>query len=319
MTSVEIKKIVSDAWSTKPNDLIIGENKWKALIWTALKGKNALVLGPTRCGKTKSILSVVDCLKRRDKFFVFNMGSTQDARATLIGNTFYNAQRGVFFNSSPFVKAITTPNAVVLLDEISRSHHDGWNILMPVLDPTQRYLRLDESETSQVVYVDPSVTFFATANVGVEYTATNVFDKAILSRFPVKVEMDPLQYEDEMALIHHRFPNVNSSEKATFESICKIAQWTRAQMKLESPKISTFIPTGLVLEMSELIMDGFSLNDIAEVSIYPEYSADGGVESERTFMKQYIQKYQSVDGKSPINDPIKPIKSFKPKQEEPLF
>jgi hypothetical protein len=40
-----------------------------------------------------------------------------------------------------------------------------------------------------------------------------------------------------------------------------------------------------------LIYDGFTLSEAAEVGIYPFFSNDGGVDSERTFVKQIVQKY----------------------------
>ena len=43
--------------------------------------------------------------------------------------------------------------------------------------------------------------------------------------------------------------------------------------------------------MAGLLVDGFTLAECAEVSIYPLYSVDGGVQSERTFVKQLVQKY----------------------------
>ena len=49
--------------------------------------------------------------------------------------------------------------------------------------------------------------------------------------------------------------------------------------------------------MSGLLYDGFALDEAAEVTIYPQYSDDGGVDSERTFIKQLVQKYVS-DGSS---------------------
>jgi len=49
--------------------------------------------------------------------------------------------------------------------------------------------------------------------------------------------------------------------------------------------------------LSGLLFDGFSLNEAAEVTIYPQYSDDGGVDSERTFIKQLVQKYVN-DGSS---------------------
>ena len=40
-----------------------------------------------------------------------------------------------------------------------------------------------------------------------------------------------------------------------------------------------------------MLFDGFSLEEAAEVSIYPQYDNTGGVDSERTFVKQIVQKF----------------------------
>ena len=37
--------------------------------------------------------------------------------------------------------------------------------------------------------------------------------------------------------------------------------------------------------------DGFELQDAADITIYPQYDATGGVDSERTFVKQVVQKF----------------------------
>jgi MoxR-like ATPase len=95
----------------------------------------------------------------------------------------FDQKKGTYFSESSFVQAIKTPNAVILLDELSRAHPDAWNILMTVLDQGQRYLRLDEAEGSPIVKVAEGVTFIATANIGNEYTSTRVIDRAILDRF----------------------------------------------------------------------------------------------------------------------------------------
>ena len=42
--------------------------------------------------------------------------------------------------------------------------------------------------------------------------------------------------------------------------------------------------------MAGLLFDGFGLDEAAEVTIYPQY-IDDGVDSERTFVKQLVQKY----------------------------
>jgi hypothetical protein len=39
------------------------------------------------------------------------------------------------------------------------------------------------------------------------------------------------------------------------------------------------------------LYDGFTLEESAEVCIYPQYDSTGGVDSERTFVKQIVQKF----------------------------
>ena len=137
--------------------------------------------------------------------FYFNLGATQDARSVLIGNTHYDKNTGTYFNESAFVKAIKTLNAVILMDEVSRAHHDAWNVLMTVLDDLQRYLRLDEKKDSQVVQVAAGVSFIGTANIGNEYTSTRVMDRALMSRFPIKLEMSSMTKDVEFKYLKDRF------------------------------------------------------------------------------------------------------------------
>jgi hypothetical protein len=51
------------------------------------------------------------------------------------------------------------------------------------------------------------------------------------------------------------------------------------------------------VEIAGLLYDGFGLDEAAEVTVYPQFSDDGGLESERTYVKQLVQKYVS-DGSS---------------------
>ena len=46
-----------------------------------------------------------------------------------------------------------------------------------------------------------------------------------------------------------------------------------------------------ILDVMMPYKDGFTLAEAAEVCIYPFFDEDGGVDSERTFMKQVVQKY----------------------------
>jgi MoxR-like ATPase len=280
----------------KPDGLFIEGLKWKYLLRSAVRGKNIMMTGPTGCGKTLAAQSLVRSLKRPD--FYFNLGATQDPRATLIGNTHFNKENGTFFSESAFVKAIKTPNAIILLDEISRSHPEAWNILMTVLDQGQRYLRLDEAEGSPIVKVANGVTFIATANIGNEYTSTRVMDRAIMDRF-VQIEMDLLDKESELSLLKFKFPE---ADEYALNALAEIANTTRQLIKTDMSKVSTIVSTRVNVEAAGLIYDGFDLMEAAEIAILPYFSNDGGLDSERVFVKQLIQKYVKTNDEQLFNE-----------------
>jgi nitric oxide reductase NorQ protein len=281
----EVLNFIHTSYSLKPAGLMMSELKWKYLIRSAVRGKNIMMTGPAGCGKTMAAKSVVNSLDRAD--FYFNLGATQDPRGTLIGNTHFDSKKGTYFSESLFVKAIQTPNAVILLDELSRAHPDAWNILMTVLDYGQRYLRLDEQDNQATIKVADGVTFVATANIGNEYTSTRVMDKALMDRFTI-VEMDVLSEEDETSLLNYMFPNVDST---LLGNVAKIATLTRTESNSDTARISSGISTRTTVELCGLLFDGFTLEEAAEVSIYPQYDTTGGVDSERTFVKQIVQKF----------------------------
>ena len=271
--------------------------KWKYLIRSAVRGKNIMMTGPTGCGKTLAAQSLVKSLNRPD--FYFNLGATQDPRATLIGNTHFNKEKGTFFSESAFVKAISTPNAIILLDEISRAHPEAHNILMTVLDYGQRYLRLDEAEGSPIVKVAPGVTFIATANIGNEYTATRVMDRALFDRF-VTIEMNLLDKTAEYQLLKFKFAD---ADDYALQSLAEIAHTTRELVKTDVNKISTIVSTRVNVEAAGLVYDGFSLLEAAEIAILPYFSNDGGLDSERTFMRQLVQKFVKTTDDALYTDP----------------
>ena len=280
-----IMNMIHSSYDIKPVGLKMNELKWKYLIRSAVRGKNIMMTGPAGCGKTMAAKALVNGLDRPD--FYFNLGATQDPRATLVGNVQFNKEDGTYFSESLFVKAIQTPNAIILMDELSRAHPDAWNILMTVLDQGQRYLRLDESEGQETIKVANGVTFIATANIGNEYTSTRVMDKALMDRFTI-IEMDLLNKEEESDLLQYMYPGVSSDQ---LDSVADICSSTRTEAQSETARVETGVSTRTAVEIAGLLYDGFSLAEASEITIYPQYSKDGGVDSERTFVKQLVQKY----------------------------
>jgi nitric oxide reductase NorQ protein len=278
--------IHSEAAGLKPKMLFMPELKWKYLIRNILRGKNIMMTGAAGCGKTMAAKAAASSIDGYSTFII-NLGATQDPRTTLIGNTQYDTAKGTVFNQSPFVKAIQTPNTVVVLDEITRAHPEAWNILMTVLDPGQRYLRLDEAADAPTINVADGVSFIASANIGNEYTATRMLDRAILDRFTI-IEMDSLTKDEESTLLGMMYPSVSSELLA---NVAEITTMTRDEVRGESPKLTNSLSTRTAVEIGSLLYDGFSLTEAAEIAIYPFFDNSGGAQSERVFMKQFVQKF----------------------------
>ena len=275
-----------EAAELKPKMLFMPELKWKYLIRNILRGKNIMMTGAAGCGKTMAAKAAASSIDGYSTFII-NLGATQDPRTTLIGNTQYDTTKGTVFNQSPFVKAIQTPNTVVVLDEITRAHPEAWNILMTVLDPGQRYLRLDEAADAPTINVADGVSFIASANIGNEYTATRMLDRAILDRFTI-IEMDSLTKDEESTLLGMMYPSVSSE---MLGNVAEITAMTRDEVRSESPKLTNSLSTRTAVEIGSLLYDGFSLTEAAEIAIYPFFDSSGGAQSERVFMKQFVQKF----------------------------
>lgn len=281
----QIVNFIHNSYDLKPTNLKVEPLLWKFAVRSVVRGDNLLIRGDSGFGKTMLAYTLADVFKR--PFFVFNLGSTQDARSTLIGNTHFAKDVGTYVGEALFVKAIQTPNAIILLDEVSRAHPDAHNILMSVLDHSQRYLRIDESPETPTIKVAEGVTFIGTANVGTEYTATRTMDHAFVERWKILI-MPHLKKEQEVELLTERYPNLDSYD---INAIASIANTTREQVNLDTARIDRVVSTRTTTELAALMVDGFTLPEAAELKLYPFYSSAGGSESPQTYMRQLVQKF----------------------------
>jgi nitric oxide reductase NorQ protein len=280
-----IATLLETAPQYKPESLIISDSKWKFIVRAVLRGENIMLRGDAGTGKTLAVTTVARVMDR--PFFYFNLGATQDPRSTLIGNTHFNKETGTYFAQSTFVKAIQTEGAVILLDELSRAHPEAWNILMTVLDESQRYLRIDESPDTEVVKVADGVSFLATSNEGIQYTSTRKVDFALADRFAI-LEMDILSKIQQQSLIRHACPKIDDK---TVEILTSIYDQINTELATNNGKIQTRMSTRSMIRAARHICDGFSINEALDLCIYPYFDGEGGLDSERTFVQIIAQKY----------------------------
>ena len=108
-----------------------------------------------------------------------------------------------------------------------------------------------------------------------------------MDRFTI-VEMDLLNKEEDNELLSYMFPHVDSQ---VVQNVAAIAALTRTEANSDTARVPFGISTRTTVELAGLLYDGFSLEEAAEVCIYPQYDNSGGVDSERTFVKQLVQKF----------------------------
>lgn len=253
---------------------------WYLLIRNVLKGENTLLIGPTGSGKTEIVSYVAKALSK--ELSIQDMGTIQDAQSALLGVHRLNKEGHSDFDFAPFVGHVQK-EGIVLLDELNRAPLSAANILFPCLDK-RRYLPIDiaNGEGERSITINEKCVFFATANLGSEYSGTTQIDRALLDRF-FPVELTYPSEKAEIAVLMHR---TGVNEKVA-KSIVKVSSTIRTQFKNE--ELSNAISVRHTLLVASLIKDGFDVVTALTKVIMPLFE-DGmdGATSERTKIKSII-------------------------------
>lgn len=182
--------VESDGFFVDPQD-------WYLILRNILGQVNTMMIGPTGTGKTELVM--LACKKLGIPCHVYDMGSMYDPVAGLLGVHRLREGGVSEFDYAKFTKDISEPG-VVLLDELSRAPVTTNNILFPCLD-SRRMLPVEIAggDDLRSIKVHPECCFFATANVGSEYTGTMSMDRALVGRFfPIELDYVPKDVEEEI-------------------------------------------------------------------------------------------------------------------------
>lgn len=243
-----------------------------------IQPENVLMVGPQGCGKTETAMQFaayanlpllkINCALIREPRDWFGCKTAESGNVKWV--------------SSEFARLIERGGAVVLLDEISRATPPVLNSLLPLLDATG-FTFLEE--VKQVVKRGKDVYFFATANIGNEFTGSyGKLDKALDDRFAVRVEADYLKENDEIKLLVTR----TNIDLPTAAKLVKIANYVRGNSSTKfGGKFSSIISTRNLLDAAVLYK---SLGkESFEYSLVPLFSAKGGTDSQQASIRQFIQ------------------------------
>lgn len=266
----------------KDTGFYIDKDKWDLLIRNYLRGENTLVTGPTGSGKTEIISLIAKTLGI--DINIQDMGTVQDAQSALLGVHRLNKEGHSIFDPAPFVSHIQQPG-IILLDEMNRAPLAANNILFPCLD-RRRYLPLDiaSAEEMRSVPVHEEAVFFATANIGSEYSGVFQIDRALLDRF-FPVEMDYPKIEAETRVLTLR----TGLDKKIATSIVRCCDSIRNSYK--NSELSNTVSVRHSLQIASLIVDGFKPDQAMFAVLLPLFEDNLNANSERSKIKSIVAAF----------------------------
>jgi hypothetical protein len=246
------------------------------------KQMNVLMKGPQGCGKTSKamqfaahaglpVLKEICPLKRETRdwfgYKTASAGSTQ-------------------WVETQFVEVVRRGYCVIVLDELTRCAPPVLNSMLPLLDDSRIAF---VEEIKDTLEVGPFVFFYATANVGAQFTgAYSKIDAALEDRFGITMECDFLPFDQEIDLLQTRCGISAADAKKHVE----IAQAVRSANSGMGGSLTQSISTRTLINAATLFKKvgpkAFSY------SVLTKFSKDNGVKSERAQVMQFVQaKYSS--------------------------
>jgi MoxR-like ATPase len=246
----------------------VDPDKWYLMVRNVLRGENTLLIGPTGSGKTEIMTHLAAAMER--ELHIQDMGTVQDASSSLQGVHRLNKEGHSAFEFAPFVDHIKS-GGIVLLDELNRSPLAANNILFPCLDK-RRYLPVDIAceGCDRKVMVNENTVFFATANLGAEYSGTQAIDRALLDRF-FPIELDYPQEKDEVRVLMLR----TGIDEKSATGIVRVSNEIRKQYKEQ--ELSNAVSVRHTLQAAGLIADGFEADKALRHTILPLFEDGIGV------------------------------------------
>ena len=236
----------------------IEEKDWHLMVRNIKSRINTMLVGPSGCGKTELIM--LACRKLGLPCKVYDMGAMQDPVSGLLGVHRLGKNGESVFDYARFTEDIQT-ECVIVLDEINRARE--LNLLFPCLD-SRRTLPVEIAGGKDVrsIAVNPKCCFFATANVGSEYTGTMSMDRALVGRFfPMELQYMPCTEE---AHVLAKRCGIGASDAA---NIVAVAETVRSLYAKE--ELSCSLSTRETLAAAALVSDGWTALQAMELTFLP--------------------------------------------------
>jgi len=146
------------------------------------------------------------------------------------------------FTDSDFVQILARGNCVMILDEFNRLESNLHNSLFPLLDDSGT-TRLHHKDYT----VGPNVIFVATVNLGRDSSGTFLLDDALTNRFDMILEVRPLPYDHEIAVLKARY-TVGDSDADEIVKLATILRENEFKCSTrDSLKIAKLVSVGMTI------------------------------------------------------------------------
>ena len=241
---------------------------------------NVLICGPKGCGKTTMVREFA--ARHQRPFFEIHCGTCLDAEQWFGKDRLSNSQ--THYQKARFIDALETPNTVILLDELNRSHPEVLGAILGLLD-WRRSIWNDD--LGYQVHVAPGVCFFATINEGEDYFGTNPLDAALRDRFSRILEASYPPFENEIQLLM----NLGLS-KSWAEKLTSFAN------TLRSAHLPIAISTRQLVAAGEELSDGASFRVALETTLLNGLT-DPSIRKKALEAMQWLEEDPFVETKNP--------------------
>lgn len=259
----------------------VDADTWYLLVRNLKKNINTMLVGSTGCGKTELVM--LACKKLGLDCHIYDMGSMYDPISGLLGVHRLNENGHSVFDYAKFTQDIQQPG-VIVLDEFSRAPIMSNNILFPCLDSRRELpVEIAGGKDLRRIKVHPGCIFVATANVGSEYTGTNMLDKALVNRF-FTIELHYMEEADEAAVLCQR-TGVQGDAAFTIVMVANKIRNLYAKQEL-----SETVSTRETLMASELVVDGYDIVKAVELVFLPIFEGTN-TEGERSVVRKLFASF----------------------------
>jgi nitric oxide reductase NorQ protein len=233
--------------TVKTTGFYVDPDNWEDILLAIHRKRNILFIGDSGVGKTE--LAKLLAKSFDVEFSKHDIGSAENAEEFMIGS--HRIKKGdSFWDFSPFYKDVQKAG-ILLLDEVNRGGLSINNMLFPLLDDTRKLnLNVVDSDSGiDSITRHEDCNFVGTANIGSEFTGTEILDDAFNTRWSfIKLGYPPAEVEVDL-LVKRSGVSVKDAEK-----LVKLV--TKVRDKKKNEVISKTLSIRQTIEIAEKIADG---------------------------------------------------------------